>query len=176
MKKRGISILVALTMMFTFVSVSAERNIKIYVDGTELECDSPAFIENGNTMVPIRNIFEHLNAKVDWDNDTKTITAKKEDTEITLQIGSQTLKKNEKTEQLDVMPVIVNDTTFVPVRAVSQALDANVAWDDKTSTIKISSDYSAASSDNEPTVTMYAPDGRTIDIAQSEVEAYQAVV
>ena len=42
-------------------------------------------------MVPIRNIFEHLNAKVDWDNDTKTITTKKEDTEITLQIGSQTL-------------------------------------------------------------------------------------
>ena len=94
---------------------------------------------------------------------------------ITLQIGSQTLKKNEKSEQLDVMPVIVNDTTFVPVRAVSQALDANVAWDDKTSTIKISSDYSAASSDNEPTVTMYAPDGRTIDIAQSEVEAYENV-
>lgn len=171
MKKRGISILVALTMMFTFVSVSAERNIKIYVDGTELECDSPAFIENGNTMVPMRNIFEHLNAKVDWDNDTKTITAKKEDTEITLQIGSQTLKKNEKSEQLDVTPVIVNDTTFVPIRAVSQALDANVVWDDKTSTIKISSDSSAASSDNEPTVTMYAPDGRTIDIAQSEVEA-----
>lgn len=175
MKKRGISILVALAIMFTFVSVSAERNIKIYVDGTELECDSPAFIENGNTMVPIRNIFEHLNAKVDWDNDTKTITTKKEDTEITLQIGSQTLQKNEKSEQLDVTPVIVNDTTFVPIRAVSQALDANVAWDDKTSTIKISSDYSAASSDNEPTVTMYAPDGRTIDIAQSEVEAYENV-
>lgn len=90
-EKRGISNLFALAMMFTFVSVSAERNIKIYVDGTELECDSPAFIENGNTMVPIRNIFEHLNAKVDWNNDTKTITAKKEDTEITLQIGSQTL-------------------------------------------------------------------------------------
>ena len=69
----------------------------------------------------------------------------------------------------------MNDTTFVPIRAVSQALDANVAWDDKTSTIKISSDYSAASSDNEPTVTMYAPDGRTIDIAQSEVEAYENV-
>ena len=50
-----------------------------------------------------------------------------------------------------------------------------MAWDDKTSTIKISSDYSAASSDNEPTVTMYAPDGRTIDIAQSEVEAYENV-
>ena len=175
MKKRGISILVALAMMFTFVSVSAERNIKIYVDGIELECDSPAFIENGNTMVPMRNIFEHLNAKVDWDNDTKTITAKKEDTEITLQIGSQTLKKNEKSEQLDVTPVIVNDTTFVPIRAVSQALDANVVWDDKTSTIKISSDSSAASSDNEPTVTMYAPDGRTIDVAQSEVEAYENV-
>lgn len=70
----------------------------------------------------------------------------------------------------------MDDTTFVPIRAVSQALDANVAWDDESSTISISSDSSAASSDNKPTVTMYAHDGRTIDIAQSEVEAYQAVV
>lgn len=175
MKKRGISIVVAMVMIFTFTSAWAERNIKIYVDGTELKCDSPAFIEDGNTMVPMRNIFEHLNAKVDWDNDTKTITAQKVDNEITLQIGSQILKKNGKSEQLDVTPVIVNDITFVPIRAVSQALDANVVWDDESSTISISSDFSLVNNNDEPIVTMYAPDGRTIDIAQSEVEAYENV-
>lgn len=69
----------------------------------------------------------------------------------------------------------MDDTTFVPVRAVSQALDANVVWDDELSTISIFSDSSAANSDNKPTVTMYAPDGRTIDVTQSEVEAYENV-
>ena len=50
-----------------------------------------------------------------------------------------------------------------------------MAWDDESSTINISSDSSLVNNNDEPTVTMYAPDGRTIDIAQSEVEAYENV-
>lgn len=175
MKKRSISILIILTMLIAFVPVHAERNISIYVDGTELKCDSPAFIENGSTMVPMRNIFERLNATVDWNGDTKTITAQKQDIKITLQIGSQTLVRNEKSESLDAVPVIVNDTTFVPIRAVSQALDASVTWNDATSTVNISSDSSNPINNDELTVTMYAPDGRTISIPQSEIEAYKNV-
>lgn len=175
MKKRSISILIILTMLIAFVPVHAERNISIYVDGTELKCDSPAFIENGSTMVPMRNIFERLNAIVDWNGDTKTITAQKQDIKITLQIGSQTLVRNEKSESLDAVPVIVNDTTFVPIRAVSQALDASVTWNDATSTVNISSDSSNPINNDELTVTMYAPDGRTISIPQSEIEAYKNV-
>ncbi len=175
MKKRSISILIILTMLIAFVPVHAERNISIYVDGTELKCDSPAFIENGSTMVPMRNIFERLNATVDWNCDTKTITAQKQDIKITLQIGSQTLVRNEKSESLDAVPVIVNDTTFVPIRAVSQALDASVTWNDATSTVNISSDSSNPINNDELTVTMYAPDGRTISIPQSEIEAYKNV-
>ncbi len=172
MRKRSVGILIVLTMLFAFVTVHAERNINIYINGTELECESPAFIENGSAMAPMRNIFERLDAQVEWNGDTKTITAQKQDIKITLQIGSQVLIRNEKSEQLDVAPVIVNDTTFIPIRAVSQALDAEVSWDDATSTVNISSDQI---NNTESFVTMYAEDGRTISIPQSETEAYKSV-
>lgn len=180
MKKAKISILLVLATLFSFMPVIADSGINIYVDGTELKSNTSAFIDNGSTMVPMRDIFERLNAEVEWNGDTKTITASKQDTTINLQIDSDTLMKNGISEQLDAVPVIVDDMTFVPVRAVSQALGANVTWDADTQTVYITSNEQA-STDNtvtvniESNVTMYAADGRTISVPQSEVEAYKGV-
>ena len=180
MKKAKISILLVLATLFSFMPVIADSGINIYVDGTELKSNTSAFIDNGSTMAPMRDIFERLNAEVEWNGDTKTITASKQDTTINLQIDSDTLMKNGISEQLDAVPVIVDDMTFVPVRAVSQALGANVTWDSDTQTVYITSNEQA-STDNtvavniESNVTMYAADGRTISVPQSEVEAYKGV-
>ena len=180
MKKARISILLVLSTLLSFMPVIADTGINIFVDGTKLKSNTPAFIDNGSTMVPMRDIFERLNAEVEWNGDTKTITANKKDTTICLQIDSDTLVKNGVSEQLDAVPVIVDDTTFVPVRAVSQALGGNVSWDGDTQTVYITSDEqapmeTALPANVELTVTMYAADGRTISVPQSEVEAYQKV-
>lgn len=37
----------------------------------------------------------------------------------------------------DVPAMLVNDRTLVPVRAISEALDGNVDWDDATQTVII---------------------------------------
>ena len=37
----------------------------------------------------------------------------------------------------DVPPQTINDRTMVPIRAVSEALGANVEWEDKTKTVII---------------------------------------
>ena len=39
---------------------------------------------------------------------------------------------------LDAPVMIYNDYTLVPVRAVSEAFDANVSWDGDTKTVNIS--------------------------------------
>ena len=39
---------------------------------------------------------------------------------------------------LDAPVIIYNDRTLVPVRAVSEAFDANVSWDGNTQTVNIS--------------------------------------
>jgi endonuclease YncB( thermonuclease family) len=43
------------------------------VDGKEIILDVPAIAINGSTFVPVRFIAESLGAKVDWDNNTKTV-------------------------------------------------------------------------------------------------------
>ncbi len=44
------------------------------VNGTPVQLDAPAFIENGRTYLPVRFVADHLGAKVIWDDIAKTVT------------------------------------------------------------------------------------------------------
>ena len=44
---------------------------------------------------------------------------------------------NDEKVSLDTAPVIIDDRTLVPLRAVSEALDCNVDWDGDTKTVAI---------------------------------------
>lgn len=102
---------------------------KVYIDGKKLEFDVYPKIENDRTLVPLRGVFEALEAEVSWDDSIKTVTAVKGDITIKLQIGSNILYKNDAPIEIDVPAKIENSRTLVPLRAVSEALDCNVSWD-----------------------------------------------
>lgn len=177
--RKIINLFLVVTMILAMFSmpVSAEDNITIYVNEQMLQCDVAPYIENGRTMVPMRKIFEALDAKVDWEGTSQTITATKDDVVIILQINNTTMKNNGVDEVLDVAPVIVNSSTFVPIRAVSQSLKANVEWLEHNQSVYINSPelFKQANEIVAKTITMYALDGRTIDVLESEIEAYKNV-
>lgn len=88
-------------------------------------------IKDGRTLVPVRFISESLNADVDWNDKTKTITITNEDTKISLVIGSKVIIINGKESYLDVPAQIIEERTFIPLRALVEALNKKVFWDDR---------------------------------------------
>jgi len=137
--KRFFSAVLIVTMLFsvfTFTAMAAD-DITVMLNGTELTFDVPAQIIDDRTMVPMRKIFEALGAVVEWDGDTKTITANTDDIVIVMQIDNVVMSVNEKEITLDVPPQLVDDRTLVPVRAVAEGLDAEVQWDGDTRTVII---------------------------------------
>ena len=77
LSEKIIALIVCTVLIISSLSLSvfAEDEIKVVIDGEELEMDvSPAII-NGRTMVPLRAIFEYFGAKIDWWQDTKRIYA-----------------------------------------------------------------------------------------------------
>ena len=44
------------------------------VNGERIDLDSPSFIENDRTYLPIRFVTEKLGADVKWDDESKTVT------------------------------------------------------------------------------------------------------
>ncbi len=114
-----------------------DGTIKVTLNGKPIEFDQQPIIENDRTLVPFRKIFEAMEADVSWDNATQTVTAKKGDIVITLQIGNNIMMKNGQQITLDVPAKLVNDRTLVPVRAIVEGLGAKVDWDGATQTVII---------------------------------------
>jgi hypothetical protein len=50
------------------------RNIKIFINSKEQATDLEPFIYNNSTYVPLRFVSEKMNASVDWDDKTNTIS------------------------------------------------------------------------------------------------------
>jgi len=111
--------------------------IKVKVNNELVVFDQPPVLENGRTLVPLRAIFEALGAEVEWEDSTQTVTAIREETEISLQIGSTKMTVNSDVKTLDVPAKLLNGRTLVPVRAISEALGCIVNWNETTQTVLI---------------------------------------
>lgn len=158
MNRKGfLSGLIGVVLFFTLVSPVIAAP-KVIINGSTFSFDTPPRIEQGTTLVPLRGIFEALGADVSWDANTQTVNASKGNTQLRLAIGSKHAYQNGTLINLSIPAKIVQGSTFVPLRFVSETLGANVSWDNKTETILI---QSAAQPNNTVITnkTLTLPDG-----------------
>ena len=172
MKKIFIFLLIAVLCIGNTVLASADNEITVMVNATKVAFDQMPVIENGRTLVPMRAIFEALNAEVTWDEATQTasahkMTAFKEDIIVKIQIGSASMSvyRSETSEtttlELEVPAKIIGGRTMVPVRAISESLDCDVQWIAKSSTVVI---------------TPYEMDERVLPCFDSETGVLNSIV
>lgn len=113
--------------------------ITVTVNGETVKTDVAPVMENDRILLPMRAIFETLGCNVSYRvNDGKQfVTAFRGDKQVVLEIGKNEITVDGEAKALDVAAKIENDRTLVPVRAVSEAMDADVSWNGETSTAEI---------------------------------------
>ena len=111
--------------------VHVKHNMHNYWSQVYFEDQKP-ILKDGRTLVPIRGILENLGYTVDWDGNTNTAIISKADVdyEVRVTIDSTTIYKGDEAIEIDVPACIINDRTMVPLRAISEAFDMKVDWDD----------------------------------------------
>lgn len=144
MKKRlFLFVITAMLSFFAVLNVSAEDDIKIVINNKELYTEIKPLIVDGRTLVPVRAIGEAMGCEVVWVAATKTVNMRNDSTIVAMQIDNKNITKVKRTTmeqkllQTDVPPMIINDSTYIPVRAFAEALDAIVGWDQSTGTVMI---------------------------------------
>ncbi len=123
-------------MFFTLVlvlfaccmNVCADSDIKLFVNGKELFTDVAPVAVEGRTMVPVRSIFEKLGADVTWINSSKQIIIKSSSKRIVLALGKTRAYVDNKGEDMDTPPMVIDGRTLIPVRFVSEKLGYDVEW------------------------------------------------
>lgn len=138
MKKRNILIVLVLILSFSSNVFADGESINIYMDGELLEVSQEPIIENGTTLVPMRNIFEALGMKVHWNEETKTASGITDGLTIDITIGSNKAYVNGSEKILLVPAKIINGSTMVPLRFVSESAGCKVDWDGSKREITIS--------------------------------------
>lgn len=98
--------------------------------------DAAPFIEDGRTYIPVRALAEALGCEADWEPKeglTEKVYLTRGDVVVTIGIGDNFLTVQEGDDEpviqyFDGAAKIVNDRTFLPFRAVAEALGAKVDY------------------------------------------------
>lgn len=110
-----------------------------FINGTPVQLPVAPYQEaaTGTSMVPFRFVGEALGATVGYDGQAQTVSYLLGSRTVTLKIGSLKATINGSVQDLPAAPRLVNGTTMVPLRVVSQGLGAEVRWDETARAITI---------------------------------------
>lgn len=120
MKKRIsiiLALIISLSLLISNVAM-ADNNIKVTLNGTQIQFDQPPIIKNERTLVPVRAIFEAMGMDVSWNASTQRIMAVGDNIIIIMQIGSLGIAYGSSADSTgitmsDVAPCIENGRTLV---------------------------------------------------------------
>lgn len=104
-----------------------ENATLLFLNGS-LITDYEIIIRNDRVLVPVRLIAQELGASVDWDGIGRVVTVSKSQNEIVLTIDSGSAFVNGIETALDYPAIIYKDSTYVPLRFVTENLDATVGY------------------------------------------------
>lgn len=130
-------------MILTSVTAFAQttNEITVAIDSVKVEFteDSgfPFIDENSRTLVPFKKTLETYGATVEWNNDSRVATAVKNDIKVEVPIGQNYIIVNGEQKTIDTAARIVNNRTFLPIKAVIEAFGSEVVWDNNLRTVVI---------------------------------------
>lgn len=103
--------------------------ITVHADGRYVPSDVDSMIRSGRTLVPLRAAGQAVGTFVDWDQASQTAIARKGSRTVTFTVGSNTYYVDGVANYTDVAPFIMNGRTMLPLRALGEALDCKIDWD-----------------------------------------------
>jgi len=124
--------------MLVITTALAQDNIRIQVNGEEIMFNGQQPIsQNGRTLIPVRGVFDALGYDIGWDSTEQNVTlTAKDGTVVSLWIGYNQLSVRSEVRiprvnliTMDVPAQIINGNTMIPLRAVADAIGADVQWD-----------------------------------------------
>lgn len=99
-----------------------------YVGESSFALNAAPFIESSRTYVPIRFVSERLGSKVKWNQSKKEVTISKDNTTIQWKVNEKKANVNGKTVSFDAPMLLKQNSSFVPVRFVSELLGSPVEY------------------------------------------------
>lgn len=97
------------------------------------QMDTPAYVNGGRVMLPLRYVAEALGLQVSWVPETKTVIIWDLTQRVEIPVKSNRIIVNGITYTSDVKPEIKNERTMLPIANIARALGlidgSDIVWD-----------------------------------------------
>jgi hypothetical protein len=123
--------------LYDMRDVIPKDEYKVQLNGRYVQFDQPPIHTGTRILVPMRAIFEALQAEVDWDAQKQEVTGTIGQSQVVLIIGERVAYVNGKPVELDEPSRLVGGRTMVPVRFIAESLEAEVIWRQESKTVDI---------------------------------------
>jgi len=134
--KKILLLLISLMITLGMSTISYANEIKIKVNSQYLP-DAQAVLMDGTTLLPVRSVGTAVGGTVDWKAETNTAYIIKGNNVVIISIGQKYISVNGVKKSISVPAQIINGRTYVPLRALGEALNCYVNWIGETKTVDI---------------------------------------
>lgn len=128
MKKKFV-LMLAFLLLFTSVNAMSEKKMTLVINNKVFEKEF--IVKNNRIHIPLRLVSENLGADVNWKADTSEVEILNKGKKIVFYINSNEYRIDNMVYTIDSAPFIVKDTTYVPARALANAMDAKLEWNEE---------------------------------------------
>ncbi len=115
----------------------AQSAPRLILNGRPFRTQVAPVTQGGRVLVPLRDIFEGLGARVNYNSFNNTITARRRGTTVRMELGSRRAEINGQRVRLDVPATTIYGSTMVPLRFVGESLGAVVDYNPRRGVIRI---------------------------------------
>lgn len=115
-----------------------EEAVYLEINGERLDnLPMPPVIMDGNALVPAREVFEKLGARVAWKDKEQEVDVLYNNIFVVMHINNKNAVVAGRNMEMSVAPKIINNKTMIPLRFVSEAVGLDVGWDTATRTASV---------------------------------------
>ena len=138
MKKKFLFIL-SFLLLFTSVYASERKKMTLVINNIVFKKDF--VVKNDRIHIPLRLVSENLGADVIWKGDTRQVEIINKGKKIVFYIDSKEYRIDDMVFTIDSPTFILNDTAYVPARALANAMNAKLEWNEKEFYCSINNGY-----------------------------------
>lgn len=127
--------------MQNVTTYSAKSSANYFVTLNGVRQDVTPIVQNGTTLLPVATVAKLVGYSGTWNNKTKSGTLEKDGVKVAFKLGSKSLKltKNGTIKTISMLePVkVIKGRTYLPLRAVGEALGMEVGYNGATKEISL---------------------------------------
>lgn len=127
--KKKLLFLMSFLLLFTSVYANGKKKMTLNINNIVFEKDF--VVKNDRIHIPLRLVSENLGAKVNWKGDERLVEILKDGKKIVFYVDSNEYRIDDMVFTVDSPTFILDDTAYVPARALANAMDAKLEWNEK---------------------------------------------